>query len=309
MMIEAGARWQRLCLAPMLAVACCVVLVQCKLPAQTPAAANGAAQQTDNSTAPLPAFEVVSIKPNKSDSMMSRIMMTPDGISVTGFPLHMLLREALGVSDNQLVGEPHWVNSDRFDIEAKVAAEDAPKLQTLKPQQRLAMFLPIFEERFGLKFHHETKELTQYVLVVAKDGPKLKEAKEGDTYPNGVKGPDGVAHAGLMRMGRGEFTGQGVELAVLVRQLSFQFGSTVVDKTGLTGKYDFDLKWTPDEASGAMFKSPDSAQPGSESPAPPATSGPSIFTALQEQLGLRLEAHKEPADVIVIDHIDQPSPN
>lgn len=304
-MLKAGARRQRCSLVPMLAGACCLALTTAGLSAQT----GSVAPQAAEASASPPAFEVVSVKPNKGDSMMSRIMLTPDGISVTGMPLHMLLREALGVSDNQLVGEPGWVNSDRFDIEAKVGADDVPKLKALKPQQSLAMFLPIFEERFGLKFHHETKDLTQYVLVVAKDGPKLKDAKEGDTYPNGFKGPDGAAHAGMMRMGRGELMGQGVELAVLVRQLSFQFSSTVVDKTGLAGKYDFDLKWAPDETSGPMFKSPEGAQPGSENPAPPATSGPSIFTALQEQLGLKLESKKQPADVIVIDHIERPSPN
>jgi uncharacterized protein (TIGR03435 family) len=304
-MIEARALRQRLSLAPMFAAACWMSIAANSLLAQT----GVATPQAGNASASVPAFDVVSVKPNKGDSMMSRIMMTPDGVSVTGVPLHMLLREALGVSDNQLVGEPGWVNSDRFDIEAKVAADDAPKLKTLTPQQHWAMFLPIFEERFGLKFHHETKELTQYVLVVAKDGPKLKESKPGDTYPNGFKGPDGVAHAGMMRMGRGEMMGQGVELAVLVRQLSFQFHSSVIDKTGLTGKYDFDLKWAPDEMEGAAPRSPDSEQPAANNPAPPVSSGPSIFTALEEQLGLKIESHKEPADVIVIDHIDQPSPN
>jgi len=297
-------------LGPMLVLAGTIVLVQVGLPAQTSAAASGSAPKADTSSTSLPAFEVVSIKPNKSDSMMSRIMMTPDGISVTGMPLHMLLREALGVSDNQLVGEPGWVSSDRFDIEGKVAAEDAPKLKTLTPQQRWTMFLPIFVDRFGLKFHHETKDLTQFVLVIAKGGPKLQEAKEGDTYENGMKTPDGrTAGAGMMRMSPGEVTGQAVPLDQLLRYLSFQFHSTVINKTGLTGRYDIHLKWAPDETSGPMFKSPDGAQPGSDNSAPPAPTGPSIFTALQEQLGLKIESQKQPADVIVIDHIETPSPN
>jgi uncharacterized protein (TIGR03435 family) len=308
-MIEAGACRRSFSLAPVLAAACLIVPVQHGIYGKTGAGSNSTAPQTGDASVALPAFEVVSIKPNKGDSMMSRIMMTPDGISVSNVPLHGLIREAFGVSDDRLVGAPGWINSDRFDIEGKVTVDDVPKLKLLTPQQRGAMLLPVFEDRFALKFHHETKDLTQYVLVIAKGGPKLKEAKAGDAYPNGFKGPDGVAHAGMFRMGRGELTAQGVELAILVRQLSFQFGSTVVNKTGLTGKYDFDLKWTPDETAGPLLKPPEGGQPGADSPAPPATPGPSIFTALQEQLGLKLESHKEPGDVIVIDHIEPPSPN
>ena len=276
---------------------------------QTPANAPDNALE-DSAKAQLPAFEVVSIKPDKSGSMGMRIMFTSDGMSISGFPAHMLLREALGVSNNQLEGEPGWMNTDRFDIEAKVAAEDVPRLKAFKPPERWAMLLPVFEDRFGLKFHHETKDLTQYVLVIAKGGLKMKEATPGDTYANGLKGPDGKGGgAGTMRMAPGEITVQGLPVSDLVRQLSFQFGASVVDKTGLTGKYDFDLKWTPDEMEGSMLKAPDGGQPGAENPAPPTTTGPSLFTALEEQLGLKLESHKEPADVIVVDHIEQPSPN
>jgi len=276
--------------------------------AQTPGVPP-AAEATNQTTAALPVFEVVSIKPDKSASMMGRIMETPDGIVVSNVPLHGLIREAFEVSDNQLVGVPNWMNTDRYDIEAKVAAEDVPKLKPLTPQQRWAMLLPVFEDRFGLKFHRETRELTQYVLVIAKGGPKLKESKDDDTSSAGSRGPDGSAPRRMMRMERGELTAQGVELALLVRQLSYQLGSTVMDKTGLSGKYDFDLKWTPDEMEGGMMRPPDGSQPGAGNPAPSTTTGPSIFTALEEQLGLKLEAHKEPGEVIVIDHIEQPSAN
>jgi bla regulator protein blaR1 len=297
--------WKSLVLA-----AVCAAVAPLALSAQTAPGAASAAAQDKNTNTQLPAFEVVSIKPDKSGSMGMRVMFTSDGMSISGFPAHMLLREALGVSDNQFDGEPGWMKSDRFDIEAKVAAEDVPRLKALKPTERWAMLLPVFEDRFGLKFHHETKDLTQYVLVVAKGGLKMKEATPGDTYATGLKGPDGKGGgAGMMMMRPGEVTAQGVPISNLVRQLSLQFGASVVDKTGLTGKYDFDLKWTPDEMEGSMPKAPDGGQPGAESPAPPPTTGPSLFTALEEQLGLKLEAHKEPGDVIVIDHIEQPSPN
>jgi bla regulator protein blaR1 len=297
-------------------VAGLLALTPCILPAQTAAPAapgaappQAAAPPEQGATAALPSFEVVSIKPNKSGSMMMRIRFTSDGISVVGVPAHMLLREALNISDNQLVGEPGWMNSDRFDIEAKVAAEDVPKLKDLKPTERWAMLLPVFEDRFALKYHHETKDLTKYVLVVAKSGLKMKEATPGDTYANGLKTPSGAGGAGMIRVDPGEMIGQAIPLVDLVRFLSFQFHSPVIDQTGLTGKYDINLKWTPDETDGSMMRPPGSAPPDAANAAPPPAAGPSIFTALEEQLGLKLEAHKEPGDAIVIDHIEQPSPN
>lgn len=280
--------------------------------AQTAAAGSAPVSDAgrDVSNPTLPSLEVASIKPDKSGTMMMRIMFPADGITVTNFSVHMLLREALGVSDNQIMGEPGWLNSEHFDIDAKVAAEDVPRLKALRPADRWAMLLPVLEDRFGLKFHHETKDLTQYVLVVAKGGLKMKEAAPGDAYANGLKGPDGKeGGAGMMRVEPGQVVAQAVPVANLVRYLSFQLHSAVVDKTGLTGKYDINLKWTPDESEGMMMRPPDGSQPGAGNPAPPTTTGPSIFTALEEQLGLKLEAHKEPGDVIVIDHIEQPSPN
>jgi uncharacterized protein (TIGR03435 family) len=238
--------------------------------------------------------------------MMSRIMFTPDGISVSGVPLHMLLREAFKVSDNQLIGEPGWVSGARFDIEAKVAAEDVPRLKVLKPAERWAVLLPVLEDRFSLKFHHENKELTQYVLVAAKAGVKMKDA--ASTESNDAKTPDGKPGS-MMRLAPGELIGQNISLQDLIRFLSFQFHSPVIDKTGATGKYDIDLKWAPDETEAGTTRPLDGSQPGAGNSPPPLNAGPSLFTALEEQLGLRLEAHKELGDAVVIDHIEQPSPN
>jgi bla regulator protein blaR1 len=284
----------------------CAIAQSAANPASSPAPA--AAQAIDASS-PLPAFEVVSIKPNKDGGMMSRLQMTPDGITVTGVPVHMLLREAFGLSPDRLVGGPGWMTSDRFDIDARVAPEDVARLKALSGPQRFAMLIPVFEERFGLKFHHESRNLTQYILVVAKDGLKMKEATPGNTYPNGMAPPSGGSGAGLMRMQPGEFTGQAVPIANLVRSLSLVLGSTIVDQTGLAGKYDFDLKWTPEVGSGMPAGPSDGGASGSGNPPAADNSGPSLFTALEEQLGLKLDAKKVPADVIVIDHLDQPSPN
>lgn len=287
----------------LLAAACILVTAH---GAAAQASAPAAAPRAGDPVAQLPPFEVASIKPHKDDSGMIGVNFTPDGISVTGLPLHMLMREAFGVSNDRLLGEPGWVNSARYDIEAKVAAADAPKLDKVKMQQRWAMMLPLLEDRFGLKFHHETKQLNEYMLLVAKGGPKLKPSQI-------AAGPDAKeGRHSMMRMSpKGiSFEANDVSMVDMVRTLSMQLGSTVVDKTGLTGTYDFTLDWMPDDMSGPMFRPPaDGGQPQGGNAPPPEPAGPSLFTALQEQLGLKLQTQKGPVDVIVIDQIRQPSPN
>lgn len=144
------------------------------------------------------------------------------------------------------------------------------------------------------------------MTALAKGGSKLKESTPGDTYANGIKGFEGVGHAGMMRMGRGEATGQAIAISGMVNMLSRQLQRTVIDKTNLTGKYDFTLHWT-EESSDPMFKESDNNQQTGE-PAPDAT-GPSLFTALQEQLGLKLQSVKGPVETLVIDHVEMPSEN
>lgn len=249
----------------------------------------------------LPAFDVASIKPYSKSDMMIGVRTTDDGVTISSMPMHMIIREAFGVTNDRLLGEPGWVGTSRYDVEAKVAPEDAPKLKQLSQEQRWAMLVPVLEDRCALKFHHETRNLTVYTLVVAKGGPKLQPSD-----------PAGVAtkQTGLrnkMSIGDKGFTMdiRHASMTSIARMLSRQIGSTVVDKTGLTGTYDFTLEFAPENrASMPMMRPHD----GSDSPAPEAQ-GPSIFTALQEQLGLKLEAKKEPVDVVVIDHIEQPSAN
>ncbi len=167
------------------------------------------------------------------------------------------------------------------------------------------MLQALLADRFQLKLHSDTKQLAVYALVLAKNGPKLQAAISGDTYPNGFKGPDGGGGPGMIFMegNGGPVTGQGVPIADLVRLLSQQLGRTVVDKTGLTGKYDFKLKWTPDENQGPP------GPPGADNAPPPDSSGPSIFTAVQEQLGLKLESQKGAVKILVVDHGEKPSEN
>jgi uncharacterized protein (TIGR03435 family) len=259
--------------------------------------------QADDAAAKLPAFEVASIKPDKSGTPMIMFRLTPDGISVRNTPLKMLIQQAYGVEENQVIGLPNGLSSERYDVEAKVESADVAKLHDLDPHQRMRMLQPVLAERFQLKVHRETRDLAVYELVLAKGGPKFHEAKPGDTYPNGIKGPDGHSGPGLVWMQDGRLTCQAVGMVELTRILSQRLGHNVLDKTGLTGKYDLAMEWPPPEdRPGPMFGGGDGGNA-------PESSGASIFTLIQEQLGLKLESHKAPVEVLVIDHLEAPSAN
>jgi uncharacterized protein (TIGR03435 family) len=303
-----------------LALAACAVWAAVLHGQQGVATSTAAAQAQNASEQPLPAFDVVSVKPHKDEGMNMRMafLFSPDGVTVDGMPLDHLLRSAFDLPGDRILNQPEWVKSGRYDIEAKVAPEDAPKLKGLTNMQRAAMLIPIFEDRFGLKFHHETREMEVYTLEVAKGGAKLKEATPdelaaGGPPPDpGKPGADNKPRKGMMmmRMGPEGVTLQATASTVpgLIRMLSNQIGGTVVDKTGLTGTYDYTLSFMPDQGVGPMMGPANGAGPdeGKQAPEPV---GPSIFTAVQEQLGLKLVAQKEKVDVIVIDHIEQPSAN
>jgi len=268
---------------------------------------SGAAPPAATEDVKVPEFDVVSVKPDKSGTGMMRIRSTSDGYSATNVSPKLLIQMAYGIRQDLISGAPGWTDSSRYDFDAKVAGADVDALKKLSPEQRRTMLQPALADRFKLKVHSETKQLPVFELVVAKGGSKLKEAAPGDTYANGIKGVDGVGRAGTMRMGPGQLTGQGVPIATLVNLLAQQLHQTVIDKTGLTGKYDLELTWTPDQGSDPMFKGTDGA-PQKADPAPD-SSGPSIFTALQEQLGLKLQSTKGPVETLVVDHIEMPSEN
>jgi len=261
----------------------------------------------------LPKFEVASIKPHQDDGMTMQhggIHMMPDGISIIGMPLTMLVRQAFGLSEDRILNEPEWVRSARFDIEAKVAPGDVSRLASLTLQQRGRMMLPLLEERFGLKFHHETKVLPVFALEVAKGGPKLKETKVEES---GAAGAGSAVGAHEPRMGMSESPrgiwagGSNISLPMLAQLISQETGNTVVDKTGLTGRYDVSLKFAPNNINAPM---PTQAPGGSTPPEGAVDAGgPTIQEALREQLGLKLVFEKETVDVVVIDQFERPSPN
>ena len=293
----------------------CALISSCGLNAQAAAAASpgssGSAPQAPVSAAQasaagraLPAWDVATIKPAATNAMGSMLWFTPDGIKITNVPLTMIVREAFGLEQDHIIAGPGVAKMDRnFDIEAKVAPEDAPKLKDMKLDQRRPMLVALLEERFGLKYHHETRDLPEYELTVTRGGVKMTASK--------LDVPDAEGHTQgqhmLMMHGRGHIESTGTGMPSLAHILSGQLGRTVVDKTGLTGNYDYKLDWTPDDGMPAMTKggSPDA----SGAAATPDASGPSLFTAIQEQLGLKLEATKGPADVVVVDQLEQPTAN
>jgi uncharacterized protein (TIGR03435 family) len=193
-----------------------------------------------------------------------------------------LLQFAFGIPETRILNGPAWIGSTMFNIDAKAGGSVDDRMRTLssdegKAQKRL-MLQGLLADRFRLAAHTETRELPIYALVITKGGPRLGAVQEGGTTVN--HGRDHVEVQGSN------------SVALLAEELSKDVGRPVVDKTGIEGRYHLTLKWTPDDAA-----------PASD------PSEPSIFTALQEQLGLKLEPQKGPVEVLVIDHIEMPSEN
>jgi uncharacterized protein (TIGR03435 family) len=272
--------------------------------------------QTQNTSAIAPeyTYDVVSVKPSKPgnrDSISMSIVPTPDGFSATNITLQMLIQSAYGIEDDQIAHAPNWLDTERFDVSAKMDGSVMDQLQKLtKDDQKLArqrMLQTLLADRFKLTIHRETKALPAYSLAIAKNGPKLKEAKSGDTYPNGFVTPAGRGGAGQM-MGSTSaagynFVAQGIPFSTLVTWLSVQLRRPVLDKTGLSGNYDVTLNYSLDYA---QLRAP--SEGTSLPPAPDATF-PTLLTAVQEQLGLKLESGKGGGETIVIDHVEKPSGN
>jgi uncharacterized protein (TIGR03435 family) len=241
-------------------------------------------------------------------------MYTPNGLTGTNVTVQMLVRLAYGVQDNQISGVPNWLNSGSYNIEAKMDNSAADEMRKMSEDQRKPerqrMLQALLADRFKLTLHRETRDLPAYALVIAKNGPKLRKAKPGDTYADGFKGIDGLPagpHNMVLRS-RGDFRAQAQPVSALARALSLALGRPVVDKTGLTGEYDMVLQWTP-ESQGPMLKGTENGSQSTGSQPSPESLGPSIFTAIQEQLGLKLESQKESAEVLVIDQVEKPSEN
>jgi uncharacterized protein (TIGR03435 family) len=288
-----------------LVMAAAMALVLPIVSAERNAAQGKVESQSANPPVELPGFEVASVKPDKS-GIGPRILLTADGVTATKVTVKFLVKEAYGVEDDEISGAPNWLDSETYDVDAKVSGSDLARLATLDEKQRMRMLQPLLAERFQLKVHREPKKIPVYALVIAKNGPKLHQAKPGDTYADGIKGLDGKpgGRAGMMMWGRRRLVAQGIPIASLLPPLTQQLERTVLDKTGLKGTYDITLLWTPEDDQAPMTTDAE----GSRAPAAD-SSGASIFTAIQEQLGLKLESQKCQVEGLVIDHVERPSEN
>jgi uncharacterized protein (TIGR03435 family) len=262
------------------------------------------------------AFEVASIKPTRSESGRTSFQFVPGRFTATNCTLKDLIQFSYFVQDYQLPKGPDWINSARYDIDAKVPDSIADDLRKLTQIQQVDPSNPIKQrllqsllaDRFKLEIAYKKKAMPVYVLVVAKGGPKLAQTATTPGAPgsNSQGAPPNRPRLGIT--GRGQITGTGVPVSALATILSRQLGREVLDKTGLKGTYDLKLQWTPDETQ--PLNLPERGQTSAPSSAAPSdSSGLSIFTALQEQLGLRLESKKGTVDTLVINHVEQPSPN
>ena len=261
------------------------------------------AQPHSEEIARVPAFEVAAIRPNSPADMRIGFWFTPDGISVTGAPLQMILGEAFHASDDHVFGAPAWVKSARYDIQAKVGEADVPKWRRLSMDQQRPALRSLLVERFSLRFHHETRPLPVYTLAIAKGGPHLK----GSPSASASSGPEPPKKF-LMWTDPNHLEARHASMEDLIRELGWMVGNrTILDKTGLSGSYDFQLHLNRDQA--AQPPRTDSGLPGSGASPDPDAGDTALFTALREQLGLNLELRNLPSDVIVIDHIDRPTAN
>jgi uncharacterized protein (TIGR03435 family) len=259
------------------AAAAAALLRPMPMPAQTPGAP------------PRPAFEVVSIKPTEGQPTNSGFRRAAGGVlNATNVSVRFLIEYAYGVRDDQISGGPAWLDSARYEVLAKPGGDsdsagrapqgDSAKLIKLRTQSLLA-------DRFHVVLHRETKELPVFTLIVDKKGTKgLRESTAGKT--------DFVSNGHHLDC-------QHVSMAVFAAEfLAHQTGRSVTDQTGLGGNFDFTLDWAPDDA-----------PPPTADAQAAAVQFPPLLLALQQQLGLRLEAHKGPVEVLVIDHAEKPAAN
>jgi uncharacterized protein (TIGR03435 family) len=239
------------------------------------------------SPADAPTFDVASIRahtpvPHERNHIYSS---SNDGnFRTVNVSLEALMQYAFDIPESRILDAPAWT-SQPFDIDAK--SDDAlnQRLHDLPSDQarpiKLAMIQSLLADRFALKTHREQRELPLYNLVIAKGGSKLVPSQSGGLTIN---------------HGRGYLNGKGITAAVLAQELARDSGRVIIDKTGLTGRFDVDIRWQPDGEPPVLLNGEDAGLP-------------SLFTALQEQLGLRLEPGKGPVEVLVVDSVQQPTPN
>ncbi len=255
-----------------------------------------------------PKFDVASIKLDTSGIPRHIVRPLPGGLRTENAPVRMLMQNAYGLQSYQIAGGPGWIDSAGYDIDAKAAG-------ATDRRHVFAMLQSLLEDRFKLKAHRETKELPVYDLIAAKGGLKLPSPKEGaclstasSNWAGGRLPPPGGVQTPLppcgdisvmLLPGGARMQGGNVTMAEFIRVLSMALGSSVIDKTGFSGPFDVRLDFLPDETTAAL----------PAPPSPPDEPKASILNAIQEQLGLKLEAAKGPVEVLVVDHVERPTEN
>ena len=239
-----------------------------------------------------PALDVATIKPSQPGRQGKGIGFQGTHFRTINFDVNDMIAVAYGLHAKQIIAAPDWLGTDLFDIDGVPGVPGRPNIK----QQGL-MLQKLLADRFALKFHHEQRELSVYAIQVGAGGPKMKVTASGPNDQQGF-GFRGLGDLIVINMSMKEFA---------TWMQSSVMDKPVVDQTGLTAKYDFTLKWTPDDSQFAQFRGAVTAPPPAAGDNPNAP--PSLYTAMQEQLGLKFSATKAMDDVIVIDHVEKPSAN
>jgi uncharacterized protein (TIGR03435 family) len=246
-----------------------------------------------------PNFEVATIKPNNSGATsMQGLVIRGRNFITRASSLGDLISFAYEVQAKQIVNAPDWLDKDRFDIDAVPEQEGVPNSEQIR-----VMIRKLLADRYGLKFHHEQRDMSAYVLTVGKDGQKLKATQIQGNLPGiGIRPGTGGITLNMANAAIPDFTGF-LQILVLDRP--------VVDKTGLPGRYDFQCTFSPDDSQfgGHPPQLPGQGNNAGVSLGDVGASAPSLYDALQQQLGLKLSAEKTAVEVIAIDHVEKPSAN
>lgn len=238
-----------------------------------------------------PSFDVATIKPSVPGKQGKGFGFRAGHFVTLNTDLNDLIAFAYGLHPEQIVGAPDWFATDLYDIEGKPDTEGRPNLK-----QKGIMVQKLLADRFQLRFHHDQKDLSVYIISVATGGPKMTKSSAGPNDPQ-TFGLRGLGELNVINMSVKDFASW-MQNGVMDRP--------VIDQTGLTDRYDFQLKWTPDESQFAAFRGGDAVSPP---PTDDSKALPALYTAIQEQIGLKMSPVKAPEDVIVIDHVEKPSAN
>lgn len=226
-----------------------------------------------------PSFEVATIKPADPNAVNGNFRIGGHRVSITNQTVGSLIAVAYSVHQAQIVDGPAWLFSERFDVEGEPDIPGAPSLKQVQE-----MLQGLLADRFGLKFHHDQREVPVYAIVPAKGGPKLAaSARRGSNLPSQTGRPSPSGRSVRFRNS---------SMADFALGMQPYMDKPVVDRTGLAGRFDFDLTWTPDTLAANAADAP-----------------PGVFTAVEEQLGLKLKPERAAVDVIVIDHVERPAEN